>query len=454
MQNNLMDKWHSVLDILGTEVTAISFDLWIKTLEPFKIEDDKLYIMATSIDAKNRCLKLYKTELKLAISDVFENIESFEILSPEERDEMESKQELVQTEEIQAVRENPQTIKFNSKYTFNSFVVGKSNQYVFFACKSVAENPCSKFNPLFIYGGVGLGKTHLLHAIGNYLREKNPNMVVTYVTCENFTNDYISSLGTKDKDKSINAFREKYRNVDVLMVDDIQAIANKTETQEEFFNTYNDLYQNNKQIIIASDRPPKEIPTLSDRLRTRFVSGLIQDIQSPDFETRVAILRKKAQDEGYNIEDEAIDYLAEKIDTNIREMEGALAKVSFYASLHLKHFASIEDAKEALKDDDSAQEKELLKPEKIIDAVCKYYNISSQDLVGKKRNKEIVEPRQIAIYLINEFLTLPLASIGELFGGRDHTTIIHARDKIQDEIKNNNKIKTIVSDIKSLVLKY
>lgn len=453
MQTNINEKWSKVLNILETEVTAIFFDLWIKTLEPIKIVDNKLYVMASSIDAKNRCLKLYKTELSIAISDVFEEVESFEILSPEEKEEFD-KTNKEEVSEILPTRENLASTKFNEKYTFNNFVVGKSNQYVFHACKSVATSPCSTFNPLFIYGGVGLGKTHLLHAIGNYLKEKNPNLVCVYVTCEKFTNDYISSLGTKDKDRSINAFREKYRNVDVLMVDDIQFITNKIETQEEFFNTYNDLYQNNKQIIIASDRPAKEIATLNERLTTRFSSGLTQDVQSPDFETRVAILRKKAQNEGYKVEEEVINYLAEKIDTNIREMEGALAKVSFYASLNLKHFASLEDAKEALKDDDSIDEKEILKPEKILDVVCKYYNVSKQDIIGKKRNKEIVEPRQICIYLINEFLTLPLASIGELLGGRDHTTIIHARDKIAEELKINKKIKTIINDLKSLVLKH
>lgn len=445
---NIKESWKQVLDIISTEVTTVTFDLWIKTLEPIMIKDDCLIILATSESAKRRCNDLCASQLKLAIAESYENVGSYKIISPEERETfaVDNQTDIA----IQQVKK-PVGISFNSKYNFDNFVVGKSNEFAFAASRAVAENPGKRFNPLFIYGGVGLGKTHIMHAIGNYLTTHSPQLKVIYVTCEQFTNDYINSLRSNNKDKSISSFREKYRNVDVLMVDDIQFISNKTETQEEFFHTFNDLYQNNKQIVIASDRPPKDIATLSDRLVSRFTSGLIQDIQSPDFETRVAILKRKAADEGYNIEEDVFTYLAEKLDTNIRELEGYLAKVHFYAGIHAKHFANMDDALEALKDETT--EKAKIGADEIVEAVCKYYNVDKQNLIGKKKNKEFVDPRQMSIYLITELTDLPLLSIGAYFGGRDHTTIMHARDKITAEIKTNPRLKTIATDLKNLIMK-
>ncbi len=445
---NIKDKWNEVLNIMSSEVTTITFDLWVKSLQPLTIKDGCLILLANSESAKKRCMELCESELKLAIADNYE-VDSFKIITPDEKYEfspIEKQSENVPLEDIK--KDN--SISFNSKYTFDSFVVGKSNEFVYAASRAVAENPGKRFNPLFIYGGVGLGKTHLMHAIGNYLNQTNPSLNVRYVTCEKFTNDYIDSL-RGGKNNSVSSFREKYRNVDVLMVDDIQFISNKTETQEEFFHTFNDLYQNGKQVIIASDRHPKEIPTLTDRLVNRLVSGLIQDVQSPDFETRVAILKRKAQEENYRVEEAVYSYLAEKINTNIRELEGCLAKVHFYAGIHCKHFASLEDAELALQDE--VTEKEVISADDVINAVCKYYNVDIGDLTGKKKNKEIVDPRQMAIYLITELTDLPLTSIGTYFGGRDHTTIMHARDKITTEIKTNSRTKTIANDIKSIVLK-
>ena len=445
---NIKESWKQVLDIISTEVTTVTFDLWIKTLEPLMIKDDCLIILATSESAKKRCNDLCASQLKLAIAESFENVGSYKIISPEEKETFAVDN---QTDVVVQEVKKPVSINFNSKYNFDNFVVGKSNEFVFAASRAVAENPGKRFNPLFIYGGVGLGKTHIMHSIGNYLTTHSPHLKIIYVTCEQFTNDYINSLRSNNKDKSISSFREKYRNVDVLMVDDIQFISNKTETQEEFFHTFNDLYQNNKQIVIASDRHPKEIATLSDRLVSRFTSGLIQDIQSPDFETRVAILKRKAADEGYNIENDVFDYLAEKLDTNIRELEGYLAKVHFYAGIHAKHFANMDDALEALKDE--KPEKEKIGANDIVEAVCKYYNVEKSNLIGKKKNKEIVDPRQMSIYLITELTDLPLTSIGTYFGGRDHTTIMHARDKITAEIKSNPRLKTIATDLKNLIMK-
>ena len=316
---------------------------------------------------------------------------------------------------------------------------------------SVAENPSSKFNPLFIYGGVGLGKTHLLHAVGNYLNQTRPELNVLYATCEKFTNDYTAALRSGNRADVL--FREKYRNVDVLMIDDIQFISNKMSIQEEFFNTFNDLYQNNKQIIIASDRSPKEMSALEERLRSRFSSGLIQDLQTPDYETRVAILSTKASQEGYLVDDDVVDYIAQKTGTNIREMEGILSKVVFFSGLLGKTHTTMDDAYEALKDYGET-EKTDLDADKIINTVCDFFKVTREELVGKKKNKEIVEPRQMCVYLINDMLNIPLTAIGALLGGRDHTTIMYARDKIEGQIKTNAHIRTLVNDLKSRLLRY
>ncbi|MCK9574387.1 MAG: chromosomal replication initiator protein DnaA [Clostridia bacterium] len=447
----LKDIWNLVLNLIEKEVTAVSFDLWIKTLEPLEIKGDKLILLSPSTTAKTQLIKYHSIVLKTCIAEVMPNVESFDIIDPTEKESYLKASEPVNSNCIENNIPQNNVNCFNAKYTFDKFVVGKSNQFVYAAARSVAEHPGTKYNPLFIYGGVGLGKTHLLHAIGNFLKTNRPDLKIMYATCEKFTNDYIESLRASKEGANHN-FREKYRKLDVLMIDDIQFISNKTGTQEEFFHTFNDLYQNNKQIIISSDRPPKEIATLEDRLRSRFASGLIQDIQSPDFETRVAILQKKALQENYNVDSAVITFIAEKLDTNIREMEGLLQRVVFYSNLIGKQSASMAEAEEALKDQIDSK-KASLSAKNIIDCTCKYYNISEQEIIGKKKNKEIVDPRQISIYIITEMLDLPLATIGQIFGGRDHTTIIHSRDKISELIKTSPRIKIAVTDIKSMVLK-
>lgn len=443
------EMWKNVLNILEREVTAVSFDLWLKTLEPLTIKDNVILLAASSETAKNQCIKNHSTTLRLAIKDVFNDLEDFKILGPKEKLDFNNDLKNNADESLQP-KVKPLCV-LNKKYNFESFVVGKSNQFVYAASKAVAESPSSKYNPLFIYGGVGLGKTHLMHAVGNYLNLHRPDLKVLYVTCEKFTNDYIDSLRSNNKEKSAIKFREKYRNLDILMVDDMQFISNKIETQEEFFHTFNDLYDNNKQIIIASDRHPREIATLSDRLRSRFARGLIQDIQKPNFETRVAILQKKAQQERYNISPDVITFLAEQIDSNIREMEGILSKVWFYANLLGKPYATMEEATEALKDQ-LKEEATALTPQLIIEKVCAYYRSDEKDLIGKSKKKEIVNSRQISIYLITELLDLPLVSIGKIFGGRDHTTIIHSRDKILDKQKTNPALKRAINDIRDMIL--
>ena len=443
---NIEDIWLKTCNILQREVTAVSYDLWIRSLAPIDYSNGIMYLSTSSESAKARVLKLHYGQIKEALSEVEPQITDFKVLDPLERDNY------FKRLEEQSQEKSPYTnpiCSFNQKYTFDNFVVGNSNKYVYAAARGVAEHPFDKINPLFIYGGVGLGKTHLLHAIGNYLKVNNPELKVLYVTCEKFTHDYIESL--KSSKAQANAeYRDKYRNnIDVLMIDDIQFISNKAGTQEEFFHTFKDLYQKGKQIIIASDRNPKEIANLEERLRSRFSMGIIQDIQVPDYETRLAILQKKAQQEHYSVEEDVISLIAEKCDTNIRELEGMLGKVCFYASLLGKPTANLDDFNEALKDVINTS-KQNLTADRIIDCVCKYFSINKEDLIGKKKNKEIVEPRQICMYLICEMLDLPLVSIGELFGGRDHTTVIHAREKVSDLIKENNRIKVEVNDIKSM----
>ena len=441
--------WKHVLEKLELRISSVSYMLWIKTIKPLEIdENDNVILVAQSVTAKNQILRNFLDK----IDECFKEItgRNFKISILDQNEEIEYLKNNKVDEKNTS--KNEEKSPFKEKFTFDNFVVGKSNQFVYAAARTVAEHPGKRYNPLFIYGGVGLGKTHLLHAIGNYLHEFSPNLKIMYVTCEQFTNDYIASLYSPSKNKSIMEFRGKYRNLDVLMVDDIQFISRGKETQEEFFHTFNELIMNNKQIIICSDRPPKDIETLEDRLRSRFSSGLIHDIQAPDIETRIAILHKKSQLEKYYAEDEVINYIAERVDSNIRELEGKLSEVYFLATLNGKKVATMEEAREIFTKEPNKEEiKNDVNPDKIISTVCDYFNIGYQDIIGKKKNKEVVEPRMIAIYLISELLNLPLVNIGKIFGGRDHTTIMHSRDKITDELKTNKKIQNVVSDIKGML---
>ena len=449
----LQELWEKVLLKMQNRVTALYYSLWISTLEPIDLQNDTLLLCAVSISAKRQILDNQRNNnaeiLGECIKEIFGDNVKFEIFNKEEKEKY--LEEIKHNENINIVT-NETKKQFNEKYTFDNFVVGKSNQFCYAAAHAVAEAPGRKFNPLFIYSGVGLGKTHLMHAIGNYLTEYNPELKIKYVTCEKFMNEYIDSLGIISKDKAIFEFREKYRNVDVLMIDDIQQIANKDATKEEFFHTFNDLYQNNKQIIITSDRSPVEID-VEDRLKSRFSCGLIQDMQIPDFETKMAILKKKAQLEKFYLDDNVITYIAEKPFTNIREMEGMLSKIFFYATLMGKKSATMEDAEEAFKenviDTQKNQESTALSPEKIISTVCEYFGLTKAEITSKKKSKDIVEPRMIAIYLITDLLNISQDAIGKLFGGKDHSTIIHARDKVTDLLKKDNKTKSIVNDLKS-----
>ncbi len=444
---DIQSVWKQILEKLELRVSSVSYMLWIEPTKPIAIDENDNFIIATqSVSAKNQILRNFIDKIGECCNEIMGKPMKIVVLDQNEEIEYVKSNKV---EEKQAASDEPNP--FSEKFTFDNFVVGKSNQFVYAAARTVAEHPGERYNPLFIYGGVGLGKTHLLHAIGNYIRQFSPKLKIKYTTCEQFTNDYIASLCSPTKNKAVMEFRGKYRNLDVLLVDDIQFISNKKETQEEFFHTFNELILSNKQVIICSDRPPKDIPTLEDRLRSRFASGLIHDIQKPDIETRIAILRKKSQLEKYYAEDEVINYIAENVDTNIRELEGKLSEVFFLATLSGKKVATMEEAQEIFSNHKEEIKNELT-PDKIVSVVCDYFNVSYQDITGKKKNKEIVEPRMIAIYLICDILDPPLANIEKLFGGRDHSTIIHARNKISQDYKNNKKTQTLINDIRSALI--
>ena len=449
-KNEYDELWTEILQELETTISAVSFDVFIKSMKPLTIKDEKLVLMCETNANKAVIVKNYLKQINTAISKRFAHLTAL-IITSSEKDEFISKPDEF-LDLSPAPAEQPVSSVFNSKYTFDNFVVGKSNQFVYAAARAVTENTGNSYNPLFIYGGVGLGKTHIMHAVGNYITKKRPDLKVLYVTSERFMNELIDSIrsGNKDRSNSMN-FRNRYRNIDILMVDDIQFIANKTSTQEEFFHTFNDLHDKGKQIIISSDRPPKEINPLEERLKSRFGWALIADIQPPDFETRLAILQKKSLLQNYNISDEVLGYIAEQNDSNVRVLEENLTRVYFHSKL-FEEPLTVELAGKVLKES-TGEANETLSIDVIIDTCCRYYKVTREELFGKKKNKEIVYPRQMCIYLITEILSMPLASIGQIFGGRDHTTIMYARDKIAGELKNNPHIKTACQDIRNIIYK-
>ncbi len=332
------------------------------------------------------------------------------------------------------------------RYTFESFVIGASNRFAHAACLAVAERPAHAYNPLFIYGGVGLGKTHLMHAIGHFVKQRDPLAKVSYLSSERFTNEFISAI----RDNRTEAFRNRYRSIDVLLIDDIQFLANKEQTQEEFFHTFNSLHEAGKQIIISSDRPPREIPTLEDRLRSRFEWGLITDIQPPDLETRIAILQRKAKADGLDIPEEVLAYIANQVDSNIRELEGALIRVVAYSSL-VNEDVSSELASVALKDIIQPNRPRVVTVNQIQKVISDHYGLRIEDLRGKKRTRNIAFPRQIAMYLTRELTDMSLPKIGEAFGGRDHTTVMHACERIIEEMEKDHDLRSTVQRLSEAI---
>ena len=437
---------------LEIEMSAINFDVWVKTLEPVNIIDDKLVLMASSESMCGFVRDKFKEPIQRVMTGINPLLSDVIFIDPSEKETYKSDADnypqSVKQEEEQPEPKNEVNF-INPKYNFENFVVGSSNKFMYAAARAVSEEPGIRYNPLFVYGGAGLGKTHIMHAIGNAIKVSHPSMRVLYVSSETFISEFIASIRATKSESS--RFREKYRGADVLMIDDIQFITGRPETQDQMFHTFNELYQANKQLIFSSDRPPKEISDIEERLRSRFEWGLIADVQPPDLETRIAILQKKAQIEKYNIPTEVLTFMAERLSNNIRDMESLLNKVIFLSRLYETE-PSIDTVTEALKDYADRSE-EAISADTVISCACKYFNVSREDLVGKKKSREIVEPRQICIYVITELLALPLATIGNIFGGRDHTTVMHARDKVAASLSTNIKNKVAVQDIKDMVLK-
>ena len=437
---DIVSLWDKTLQLIKGDLTSVSFNTFFKNIVPLKIHLNDLILLAPSDFNKDILENRYLHLIEDAISQL--SLKKYNIKF------------VLSEKEVADLNSNSTDLNYrvlypnlHPKYTFDTFVIGNSNRFAHAACVAVAESPAKAYNPLFLYGGVGLGKTHLMHAIGHHIVSQKKDSKVVYVSSEKFTNELINSI----KDDKNEEFRNKYRNVDVLLIDDIQFIAGKERTQEEFFHTFNTLHEANKQIIISSDRPPKDIPTLEDRLRSRFEMGLITDIQAPDFETRIAILRKKAQLERIDVPNEVMSYIAKNIKSNIRELEGALTRVVAYSSLS-NRVISFDLATEALKDIITTSKNEEINVLRIKEKVSSVFNLKMEDFNSKKRTRSIAYPRQIAMYLTRELTDLSLPKIGEEFGGRDHTTVIHAHDKVSKDIEESEEIKTkidkIISDLK------
>ena len=434
--NELLTK---AKELLKQETSPISFETWILPLEVEQLDDNNIVLSAPSdfqTESINSRYKLLLTNTFKFITNREYNITIISKAGSADGDNQNS---------IDQPYGNSNST-LNPKYTFDSFVVGNNNRFAHAAALAVAESPAASYNPLFIYGGVGLGKTHLMHAIGNEILRRNRNSNILYVTSEKFTNQLINAI----KDNKNDQFRNTYRNIDVLLIDDIQFIAGKERIQEEFFHTFNALHESGKQIILSSDRPPKDIQLLEDRLKSRFEWGLIADISNPDYETRLAILRKKAQLDNIIIDDDILANIANRIDSNIRELEGTLNKLIAKASL-TNSSITMEMAERAINDIVAQQEK-VISAEFVQETVAKYFNINAKDLKGSKRSNDIAFPRQIAMFLCRNVAQMSLPQIGKDFGKRDHTTVMHACNKIEKEIKENSNTKLIVESVKNILL--
>jgi len=442
MSTTLRELWQKALPLLKSEMTEISFNTWIKTIEPVSMSGNSVFLGVPAEFNKGILESRYSSLIMNAFLGITAKEYEIKFVIPSEDAEngMSQISQSNLVEEINASWLNP-------KYTFDTFVVGNGNRFAHAGALAVAESPAKAYNPYFIYGGVGLGKTHLMHAVAHYILGQNPNQKVLYVSSEKFTNELINAI----KDDKNEEFRTKYRNIDVLLIDDIQFIAGKDRTMEEFFHTFNALYDSNKQIILSSDKPPKDINTLEERLRSRFEWGLIADIQAPDLETRIAILRKKAQLENLNVSDEVMFFIADKIASNIRELEGALNRVIAFATLHDTEI-NIDLATEALRDILSAPKAKIINSSIIQDAVARYFDLKTDEFKSRKRNREIAYPRQIAMYLCRDLTDMSLPKIGDDFGGRDHTTVMHACDKIKEELKTLSETRMTIEELKKNIL--
>ena len=449
--NIVEENWEQILNKMKLEYCSsnISYNTWIAPLTVYEVTDDTVYILVKLRASLEHIEEKYLLPFKVCIAEVTGYEYEVSFVTDDHVVIQEKKDTAVKKQQSNAIFEQA---NLNPKYTFDTFVVGSNNNFAHAASLAVADSPGEIYNPLFLYGGVGLGKTHLMHSIAHFILEKDPTKKVLYVTSETFTNELIDALkiGKNGNELAMTTFHEKYRNNDVLLIDDIQFIIGKESTQEEFFHTFNHLHVSGKQIIISSDKPPKDIETLEARLRTRFEWGLIADISSPDYETRMAILRKKEELDGlerYHIPDEVMQYIANNITSNIRELEGSLNKLIALANLENKPI-DIPLAAEALKDMISPNNTREITPELIIEVVSDHFNVPAAELKGKKRNAEIVLPRQIVMYLCRKMTDTPLKTIGLILGGKDHASVSHGVKKIEHDVKTDEALNNTVNIIK------
>ncbi|MGB9803832.1 chromosomal replication initiator protein DnaA [Desulfofundulus sp.] len=441
IKTHITDIWDELLSHIQPRMDAETYEIWQESVLPLGFHRSTFFIQVPNHFYRDWLITRYASIIKNHLQEILKDEIEVQFLPAEE----------VNDKLLNRIRKSTpsvamETCPLNPRYTFDTFVVGNSNRFAHAACMAVAESPAQTYNPLFIYGGVGLGKTHLMHAISHYIMERGTQNRIVYVTSEKFTNELINAIA----EKRAVEFRNKYRGMDILLIDDIQFLAGKERTQEEFFHTFNTLYEANKQIVISSDRPPKEIPTLEDRLRSRFEWGLITDIQPPDLETRIAILRKKATLDHVNVPDETLEYIAQQITSNIRELEGALIRVVAYASLY-KQQITTQLARDILKDILPTKTPKQITVQLIQEKVAAYYGLKAEDFKSKRRSRNVAFPRQIAMYLTRELTDLSLPQIGDAFGGRDHTTVLHACEKISTQLAADPLLEEAIREIRQKI---
>lgn len=449
--DSIKEKWDEIKETIRKEyeLTDVSFDTWIKPLRFYDVKDNVVIIMIPSDQAHalNYISSKYKNFFKVIISEMMDH--TYDISFILEKDAID-KDKKTQIAAKSSNHVNYENANLNPKYKFDTFVVGSNNKLAHSAALAAAESPGEVYNPLYIYGGAGLGKTHLMHSIGHFILEKNPGMKVLYVTSENFTNEVISCIRSGDALK-MNKMRDKYRTVDILMIDDIQFIIGKESTQEEFFHTFNTLHSTGKQIILSSDMPPKDMETLEERLRSRFEWGLIADIQPPDYETRMAILQKNAENYNKEIDDEVLSYIAENVKSNIRELEGALNKIMAFSKLN-KVDINLEYAEEALKDVIYPNKPKEITSTLILETVAEHFGVNPEDITSKKRTADLVQARQIVMYFCREMTANSLQNIAKAIGKKDHTTVLHGVKTISKEIENNEEVRNKVDIIRKKIM--
>lgn len=443
------DVWQKTLTIVKEKINEPNYRYWLDLTSPIHYFDSTITVEVINEFFLEWLEIRYENLINNTLSSLCEKDVQVKFITPSNNNYYPFQESMKKEAAKKNGTENGSTnsLRLNPKYTFSTFVVGNSNRFAHAACLAVAETPAKAYNPLFIYGDVGLGKTHLMQAIGHAINKKNANLYIVYITSETFTNELIYAI----RDDKTVEFRNKYRNMDVLLIDDIQFLARKERTQEEFFHTFNTLHEANKQLVISSDRPPKEIPTLEERLRSRFESGLITDIHEPDLETRIAILDKKANLKNLFVPHEVILFIAKSITTNIRDMEGALNRIIAYSSL-TNTDTSIELAQRVLKDILPTKKPLKITPRLIKEKLCYYYGISIKEIDSKKRTQTIAFPRQIAMYLTRELTDCSFPNIGKIFGGRDHTTVLHAYKKITKKIEEDQDLLKEIEEIKTNIL--